>query len=114
MADVVKNATIKNVAFWVCLFFSIGLVIAGFFTPPMGDIDGSVLTAVGELFGFATLYVVYHAIEKGIGVVDVTHYASEVLIVPVLQKKLTEAAKENGWDIEVICSKVNGQTFWNI
>ena len=51
-------------------------------------------------------------IEKGIGVVDVTHYASEVLIVPVLQKKLTEAAKENGWDIEVVCSCVNGQTFW--
>ena len=68
MADVVKNATIKNVAFWVCLFFSIGLVIAGFFTPPMGDIDGSVLTAVGELFGFATLYVVYNAIEKGIDI----------------------------------------------
>lgn len=68
MADVVKNATIKNVAFWICLFFSIGLIIAGFFTPPMGDIDGSVLTAVGELFGFATLYVVYNAIEKGIDI----------------------------------------------
>jgi len=44
----------------------------------------------------------------------VTHYASEVLIVPVLQKKLMEAAKENGWEIEVVCSEVNGQTFWNM
>ena len=34
------------------------------------------------------------------------------LDVTKLQKKLTEAAKENGWDIEVVCSKVNGQTFW--
>ncbi|MDO4531698.1 MAG: Nif3-like dinuclear metal center hexameric protein, partial [Bacillota bacterium] len=52
------------------------------------------------------------AVEKGIAVADVTHYASEVLIVPVLQKKLQEAAKENGWEIEVVCSEVNGQTFW--
>lgn len=68
MADVVKNATIRNVAFWACLFFSIGLITAGFFTPPRGAIDGSVLSAVGELFGFATLYVVYHAIEKGVDI----------------------------------------------
>lgn len=65
MADVVKNATVKNWAFWVCLFFSIGLIIAGFFTPPMGDIKGSVLTAVGALFGYATLNVVSNAIDKG-------------------------------------------------
>lgn len=29
--------------------------MAGFCVPPMGIIDGSVLTAVGILFGFATL-----------------------------------------------------------
>ena len=68
MAEIVKKATIKNVAFWVCLLFSIGLMVAGFFTPPTGEISGSVLTAAGVLFGFATLYVVYHAIEKGIDI----------------------------------------------
>ena len=52
--------------------------------------------------------------EKGIAVADVTHYESEVLIVPVLQKKLTEAAQKNGWDMEVVCSKVDGQTFWHV
>ncbi|MBQ9090643.1 MAG: Nif3-like dinuclear metal center hexameric protein, partial [Anaerotignum sp.] len=67
---------------------------------------------------YLTADIKYHdaqeAVEKGIAVADVTHYESEVLIVPVLQKKLTEAAQQNGWDIEVVCSKVNGQTIWHV
>ena len=31
------------------------MLVAGFIVPPTGIIDGSVLTAVGEIFGFATL-----------------------------------------------------------
>lgn len=54
------------------------------------------------------------ALELGLCVGDITHYASEVIIVPVLQKALLEAAKEKDWDLEVVCSKVNGQTFWTI
>ena len=54
------------------------------------------LAAAKGCDAYLTGDIKYHeaqeAIEKGIGVVDVTHYASEVLIVPVLQKKLTEAA----------------------
>ena len=45
----------RTIPFWICLIVSIGLIIAGFCVPPMGIIDGSVLTAVGILFGFATL-----------------------------------------------------------
>ena len=37
-------------AFFVSLAISIGLIIGGFITPPQGEIDGSVLKAVGELF----------------------------------------------------------------
>lgn len=44
-----------KIIFVVCLITSIGLIVGGFFAPPTGTIDGSVLTAVGELFGFATL-----------------------------------------------------------
>lgn len=44
-----------NYIFWICLCISIALLIGGFFAPPTGVIDGSVLTAVGELFGFAAL-----------------------------------------------------------
>ena len=45
----------RTIPFWICLRVSIGLIVAGFCVPPMGIIDGSVLTAVGILFGFATL-----------------------------------------------------------
>lgn len=54
------------------------------------------------------------AVELDLAVADVTHYASEVLIVPVLQRKLQAAAEANGWKIEVLCSEENGQTFWHI
>lgn len=45
----------KTIPFWICLICAIGLLVGGFFAPPMGVIDGSVLTAVGLLFAFATL-----------------------------------------------------------
>lgn len=54
----------KNI-FLVCVVVSIGLIIASFLTPPMWIIDGSVLAAVGEIFGFAALGEVAAAIERG-------------------------------------------------
>ena len=54
----------KNV-FLICLLTSVGLIIASFVTPPMWIIDGSLLAAVGELFGFAALGEVAAAIERG-------------------------------------------------
>ena len=45
------------------------LVVVGFIIPPMGVIDGSVLTAVGELMGFAALAQVPPLIKKGADVV---------------------------------------------
>ena len=86
MAEIVKSATMRNPAFWVCLSISIALVVGGFLVPPTGEIDGSVLTAVGELFGFATLEVVLIAIRKG---VDATlrHGKTEVAIGDMNQQK---------------------------
>lgn len=66
MTDIVKKATIRNAPFWVCLAISIGLIIAGFVVPPTGEIDGSVLTATGILFAFATLWVVWNAMKLGV------------------------------------------------
>ena len=49
--------------FYLTLALSILLIVGGFFCPPMGVIDGSVLTAVGEFFAFATLAQVPALIE---------------------------------------------------
>lgn len=53
------------------------------------------------------------AIEMDICVADVTHYASEALIVPVLKEYLQKKAQENHWQIQVVESSVNGQVFWH-
>ena len=64
MGEIVKDL-LGKVVFWVCLIVSLVLIILGFVVPPMGAIDTSVLTAVGEIFGFATLGVVADAIKEG-------------------------------------------------
>lgn len=53
--------------FLVCLVVSIVLIITSFFIPPLAIIDGTVLAAVGELFGFAALGEVVAAVERGHG-----------------------------------------------
>lgn len=54
----------KNI-FLFCVVISAALIITSFVTPPAWIIDGSVLAAVGELFGFAALGEVAAAIERG-------------------------------------------------
>ena len=95
MSETYKRATIKNPAFWVCLSLSIALIVAGFCVPPHGEIDGSVLTACGILFGFATLEVVHIAIRKGVDA-KVRHGQTE-LTVGDLNKDKTE---DNGAETE--------------
>ena len=41
--------------FYFNLFISIALIVGGFLLPPTGIIDGSVLTAVGELLMFGLI-----------------------------------------------------------
>lgn len=52
-----------NIAFWVCLIVSVALIVGGFFVPPLGIIDGSVITAVGELLGFGTIGMIPEVIK---------------------------------------------------
>ena len=51
--------------FYVCLGIAIILFVAGFFCPPMGVIDGSVLKAAGILLGFAALAVAGQNLANG-------------------------------------------------
>jgi len=71
--------------FIACLAVSIGLIVGGFLVPPQGQIDGSVLKAVGELFAFAALAFGGHAltlgydlkVQKGDTTIDVNNNGGE-------------------------------------
>ena len=65
MGKIIKERLLSNISFWICLCTSLVLIALGFLVPPVGDIHPSILTAVGELFGFATLAVVADAIKFG-------------------------------------------------
>lgn len=60
-----EKCCLCKVTFAVCFVVSLSLIVGGFFMPPMGVIDGSVLTAVGELLLFPTLLYGYRAVELG-------------------------------------------------
>lgn len=64
-AAAIKESSKHSPAFWVCLLISLALLVTGFFLPPIGVIDNSVLTAGGILFGFGCLGVVDNTIARG-------------------------------------------------
>lgn len=61
--DKVKHA--DKPIFYVCLTMAVLLFVGGFFCPPIGVIDGSVLTAAGILLGFAALGVAGQNLANG-------------------------------------------------
>jgi len=65
MGEKLKQATIGNLWFKVLSGFAMVLIVAGFLVPPMGIIDGSVLTAVGEIFAFAAVNTALKAMDQG-------------------------------------------------
>ena len=66
------------------------------------------------LTGDIKFHEAQRAIEMGLCVADVTHYASEVIVVPILKQFLQQKSKQYHWDIEAIQSSVNGQVFEHI
>lgn len=52
-------------AFWISLFVAISLLVTGFFMPPKGKIDGSVLEATGIMFLWPALAFGAKALEEG-------------------------------------------------
>ena len=63
--DGTRTYWLSRWTFALSFFVSVGLIIGGFFTPPQGVIDGSVLTATGELLMFPTVLYAFRAIELG-------------------------------------------------
>ena len=63
--DGTRTVWLSRFTFVICFFVSVGLIVGGFFVPPMGIIDGSVLTATGELLLFPTLLYAFRALELG-------------------------------------------------
>ncbi len=63
-----KKCCFCQIVTGVCFIISVILLIAGFLLPPMGVIDGSVLTAVGELLLFPVVIYAFRAIELGLEV----------------------------------------------
>lgn len=54
----------NNKVFWITFVVSLALIITGFFIPPMGIIDGSVITAVGLLLGFSVVYQIPNIVNS--------------------------------------------------
>lgn len=70
---------------WV---FSLGLFVGGFFVPPVGTIDGSVLKAAGILLGFSSLSMLPDLVAAG-RTATIEHGETKVTI---------QAQVENGHD----------------
>lgn len=69
MGEELKKDCIRiahSIPFWITMSVSILLIVASFIVPPTGIIHPSVLTAAGELMGFAALWCAYVAIDRGV------------------------------------------------
>lgn len=60
-----QQCCVCRICFMVCFTVSVMLIVAGFLMPPRGEIDGSVLTAVGELVMFPTIAYGFRALMTG-------------------------------------------------
>lgn len=80
LREAVQHSSIfGRTVFFIAFFLSLSLFVAGFFVPPMGNIDGSVLTAAGILLAFAVVGILPELIhgEKDI---TITHGDTEISI----------------------------------
>lgn len=77
---IARNVRLSTtIALWVCLVVSIGLLIASFLVPPMGEISPTVLKAGSLIFAFATLMEAREAIIEGLGI-KLTHGDTTVIV----------------------------------
>jgi hypothetical protein len=87
-ADEPRTFLMSRITFAVCFFVSVALIVCGFIVPPLGVIDPSCLTAVGELLLFPTILYAYRAIELGL-TVKFNHGDTSIEITPTKTKNET-------------------------
>lgn len=74
-----KECILENAWFKVLSLSSVILIFISLILPPMGVIDPSVIAATGEIFGFAALWTVVKAIDKGKSV-EVKHGETTIAV----------------------------------
>lgn len=82
-----------NIYFWFFGGISVILIVLSFFIPPLAVVDGSVLAATGELFGFAALGAVIHSIDRG-KTASVSHGQTTITIGEKEEEYGTEVEEE--------------------
>lgn len=65
MKNFFRNFVEYNTYFWVFGGIATALLIVSFVLPPTGSISPSALQGAAELFGWASLGAIIHAIDKG-------------------------------------------------
>ena len=95
-ADEPRTFMMSRITFAICFFVSVALIVCGCIVPPLGAIDPSCLTAVGELLLFPTILYAYRAIELGLTVkfnhgdtsIEITKLKQAEDIEPIDQEEL--------------------------
>ena len=95
-ADEPRTFLLSRITFAICFFVSVARIVCGFIVPPLGAIDPSCLTAVGELLLFPTILYAYRAIELGLTVkfnhgdtsIEITKLKQAEDIEPIDQEEL--------------------------
>lgn len=59
------DAIHNNIWIKILTLISVSLLITSFLLPPIGLIDSSSIAAVGELFAWAALWALIHALDNG-------------------------------------------------
>lgn len=77
MSKTITKCTKAKIFAVVLAAISVGLCIWSFFIPPEGKVDDSVLQFGALCFAFATLFMVWEAVDRGIDA-KMTHGNSSV------------------------------------
>lgn len=62
LSKFIPSAPAAKIALTLTTILAFGLLFFGAITPPPGEIHSSILKAVGEMAGFASLWIIAHAL----------------------------------------------------